>query len=378
MRILFLSSHADPSGAEICLLRLLKNISCEKNIELLVINSQEGLLNEEIKKLNIKVTVIKGTYLKKIFLPSEIIYFFKKCNQLKKTIRYFNPDIIHAFTLPLARRVILLKLLNINYHIVGTIHDEFKKSHFGIFNFYLYKYSLNNYYKKIITVSNNTREIANFNGINKNLTTTIYNGIEIKQPVSYQKINDKYTIGSFGRITPSKGQLVLLEAIKIIGEKRLPIKFLIIGKPSLGIKGSLKYYKDIIEYIQANKLQNFVEIIEWTNNIDLYYEKLDLYVHSSLNHDPFPTVILESMNYKIPVIATLNGGAKEQIIDNVTGYLIDINNPNLLADKILKLYKDSGLSRSMGQRGYERLIEMFDIQRYAEDHLMLYKSIINK
>ena len=69
---------------------------------------------------------------------------------------------------------------------------------------------------------------------------------------------------------------------------------------------------------------------------------------------------------------------KEQIIDNVTGYLIDINNPNLLADKILKLYKDSGLSRSMGQRGYERLIEMFDIQRYAEDHLMLYKSIINK
>lgn len=378
MRILFLSSHADPSGAEICLLRLLKNISCEKNIELLVINSQEGLLNEEIKKLNIKVTVIKGTYLKRLFLPSEIIYFFKKCTQLKKTIRYFNPDIIHAFTLPLARRVILLKLLNINYHNVGTIHDEFNKSHFGIFNFYLYKYSLNNYYKKIITVSNNTREIANFNGINKNLTTTIYNGIEIKQPVSYQKINDKYTIGSFGRITPSKGQLVLLEAIKIISEKGIPIKCLIIGKPSLGIKGSLKYYKDIIEYIQANKLQNFVEIIEWTNNIDLYYEKLDLYVHSSINHDPFPTVILESMNYKIPVIATLNGGAKEQIIDNVTGYLIDINNPNLLADKILKLYKDPGLSRSMGQRGYERLLEMFNIQRYAEDHLMLYKSIINK
>lgn len=378
MRILFLSSHADPSGAEICLLRLIKSLACIKHIRILVINSQDGLLNDELKKLGIEVIVIKGTYLKKVFLPSEIFHLFKKSYQLKKIINHFNPDIIHAFTIPLARRVILLKILNIHNNIIGTIHDEFTNKHFGLLNFILYKHSLNNYYKKIITVSNNTQEIANNNGINKKLTTTIYNGIELKQQTYNHNKNNIYTIGSFGRITPSKGQLILLEAIKIITEKGVSIKCLIIGKPSTGIKGSLKYYNDIKEYINKNNLQHIVEIVEWTKNIDSYYEKLNLYVHSSVNHDPFPTVILESMNYKIPVIATLNGGAKEQIIDIVTGYLININNPNLLADKIIKLYNNPELSQAMGQKGYERLIEKFSIHRYTEDHLKLYKSILNK
>ena len=47
--------------------------------------------------------------------------------------------------------------------------------------------------------------------------------------------------------------------------------------------------------------------------------------------DPFPTTVLEAMSIGLPVIATNNGGAKEAIIDNVTGLLIDPDSPSQLA-----------------------------------------------
>ena len=53
------------------------------------------------------------------------------------------------------------------------------------------------------------------------------------------------------------------------------------------------------------------------------YAAADCTVVPSLYLDPFPTVCLESMAMNRPVLATTHGGAKEAMIHNKTGWIVD-------------------------------------------------------
>ena len=56
--------------------------------------------------------------------------------------------------------------------------------------------------------------------------------------------------------------------------------------------------------------------------MDKFYSAIDILVLPSLLPDPLPTVVLEAMQYGIPVVATPQGGALEMIADNETGIFI--------------------------------------------------------
>ena len=96
-------------------------------------------------------------------------------------------------------------------------------------------------------------------------------------------------------------------------------------------------------------------------NPEKYYNEIDVYVLASTCSDSFPTVNLEAMLYKKPVIAVNIGGSKEQVVDGKTGFIIESGNPKLLAEKILFLYKKLLFSSSFihclsGTFGSERSI----------------------
>jgi len=82
------------------------------------------------------------------------------------------------------------------------------------------------------------------------------------------------------------------------------------------------------------------------------------------------------MLYKKPVIAVNIGGSKEQVIDGETGF-IEPNNPELLAEKILYLYKNPEIARQMGEAGNKRVISEFSMDKYVKNHLKLYQEIID-
>lgn len=378
MRILFLSSHADPSGAEICLLRLLTQISKLEGLKICVINAQEGPVNSEIRRLGIKVVVIKGTYLKRIYSPKEILLLFRKCFNLKKTIHEFKPDLIHAFTVSTVRRTFLMRLLNIKTPLTATIHDALLPSNFGKNQTTFIVNSLNKFHNRIIIVSEATKSIAIEQGLNKDKINVIYNGIPINPNHVRLDSNIKnFTVGCFGRITPGKGQMILIEAANILKGYIPELNVLIIGKVSSGIPGSDEYLKNLKDYIKVHHLENTIQLIDWTDNIDNYYKKLNVYTLCSIIPDSFPNVNLEAMNHKVPIIAVDIGGSREQIDNGITGYIIPPNNSSILAEKLLYLYNNPNQAVEMGEKGYERLIEKFSIQKYTDEHLKHYNQILN-
>lgn len=77
----------------------------------------------------------------------------------------------------------------------------------------------------------------------------------------------------------------------------------------------------------------------------------------ALNHnEPFGLIPLEAMSCGIPVIAVSEGGYKESVINNKTGFLVP-RDPNKLYEKIDKLIKNEALRQELGKNARENVLK---------------------
>ncbi len=94
--------------------------------------------------------------------------------------------------------------------------------------------------------------------------------------------------------------------------------------------------------------------------------------------DPiFPGVmIIEAMAQAIPPVASDVGGTRELIVNGKSGYVVPINDPKAIADKIRKLHCDPELKRSMGKSAKKRILDNFSVQKSVTDHLCFFKQLL--
>jgi glycosyltransferase involved in cell wall biosynthesis len=83
--------------------------------------------------------------------------------------------------------------------------------------------------------------------------------------------------------------------------------------------------------------------------------------------DPCPGVVREAMAMKLPVVASHVDGIPEMVIDGETGCLVPPEEPGQLAEAIIALLQDENKMRSMGERGYARVLEYFTWERVLNE-----------
>lgn len=75
--------------------------------------------------------------------------------------------------------------------------------------------------------------------------------------------------------------------------------------------------------------------------------------------EPFGTVYLEAMASGVPCIGCRSGGTPEIICDGETGYLIEYDDEQALAERVSALAADVALRRRMGEAGRKRAEALF-------------------
>ena len=85
----------------------------------------------------------------------------------------------------------------------------------------------------------------------------------------------------------------------------------------------------------------------------------------------FCLAVTEAMWKGTPVVASRVGGIPLQIKDGVNGYLLDPDDTDGFADRIVKILKDKEMGREMGKKGKEIGREKFLITRLLSDYLDL-------
>ncbi len=108
------------------------------------------------------------------------------------------------------------------------------------------------------------------------------------------------------------------------------------------------------------------------------YAACDVTLVPSVYLDPFPTVCLESQACERPVVATTHGGAKECVIDDVTGWVVDPLNQKQFAERLQWCAASAGTLHDYGVRARRNIAEHFSQQLYCEQLLKLYTSAAQK
>ena len=80
-------------------------------------------------------------------------------------------------------------------------------------------------------------------------------------------------------------------------------------------------------------------------------------------YESFPLVLLEAMQFELPVVATHWRGVPAIVDDGVTGFLVEVGDAEAVADRMALLVADSSERWAMGRAGRQRYLAAF-----TEDH----------
>jgi glycosyltransferase involved in cell wall biosynthesis len=219
---------------------------------------------------------------------------------------------------------------------------------------------------KIFAVSGALAQALRDNGIGN--VEVVHNGIRTLEWRTEQSQNQSPQIFFGGRLSRAKGSDILGEAMQKVISIKPEAKLLLVGEYD-GDQGI------------AKKLGNdHVVSTGWTPHEKMkeVYAKADLVVVPSLCFDWFPTVVLEAMACGKPVIVTCFGGSKEMVVDGVTGFVVNSQTPDELADKILSLLNDPVRAEAMGKAGLERVEKEFSMEKHISTLLAWYDKALKR
>jgi glycosyltransferase involved in cell wall biosynthesis len=101
-------------------------------------------------------------------------------------------------------------------------------------------------------------------------------------------------------------------------------------------------------------------------------------VLSSKGVEGFSNSIIEYMAAARPVVATDIGGAREAVVDGETGYIVEPENEEEMAARIISLLKDPERAREMGERGLKVVREKFSCEAQLAEIEKLYARLLSK
>lgn len=181
--------------------------------------------------------------------------------------------------------------------------------------------------------------------------------------------SDGAVIGFVGELREKKGTTSLLSAYAQVSKSR-PAALLIVGEVRHGEDSQT------FEKIRASIPESNIIVTGYVspNDLPAYYSLIDVFVHPSL-HDGMPNAILEAMACKKCVIATPVGGTKELIENGKNGMLVNVNDANALAEKILQLLDDREQRESLGKSAREFVVSKFKPEKELKANLEVYRRL---
>ena len=174
-------------------------------------------------------------------------------------------------------------------------------------------------------------------------------------------------VGYVGRFVAIKDLATLVHAFARVAAQQPEAVLLLVGD------GPLRAEIDAL--VAALALQKRVHLVGWIDDLAPVYATIDICALSSLNEGT-PVAVIEAMAAAKAVVATRVGGVADVVEHERTGLLVPPQNPEALADAIVRLAAAPDERSRMGAAGREIVVARFAPQRLVEDIDTLYRGAL--
>jgi len=175
-----------------------------------------------------------------------------------------------------------------------------------------------------------------------------------------------------GTIYPLKNALTLLKAMRAVIKKHPDSKLRICGRPL-----DASYMKLLKAYVAENNMEDNVEflgVISRREIIACLQDSVCLALPS--RQENTPNVIAQAMSAARAVVATPVGAVPDMVVNEVTGYLVDPDDVQGMADRICTLIESPDLTRKMGLAGRDIALRAFERHAHIEQLMTICREVI--
>ena len=169
--------------------------------------------------------------------------------------------------------------------------------------------------------------------------------------IVYDANNDALRLGYIGRIVPEKGVYELVAAAIEILQKGFLIDVYVGGN----VNDDVLYFTKIVEIIKKSKCSERIHFIGHVNDLEKFYDNIDILVVPSIYEEPLSNVINEAKLYKRPSIIFPKGGMIELVTHMVDGFVCSNSTIEKLYDAILLYVNNKELAHEQGIAAYESI-----------------------
>lgn len=351
MRILVISGTSDrPETALLCGL-------AERGHNILLLGTP---LSEQRQLLRSKGIEIESFEAKNRF-------DFKAAAYLKRKIKSWRPQIVHAFSGRTLAAAVRAKSVDLQFKLVtyrGTVGHLSKLDPGATCSF------LNPKVDAISCVSNAVKRYLVGRGVPEKKLYTIYKGHD---PLWYQSPNtvtlddlkisqESFTVICVANARPVKGVDIFIGAANQLSSYK-NIYFLIVG--------------DIRDQGLQCKAQNTnIRFLGFRKDAQSLIKISNCLIVPSRGREGLPKALLEAMALEKPIIASKVGGIPEVIKNEQDGLLIPPNDPGILARAILFLSDNPDKCLELGKAGNEKLLADFNVCQMVEKTERMYRGLV--
>jgi glycosyltransferase involved in cell wall biosynthesis len=208
---------------------------------------------------------------------------------------------------------------------------------------------------RVFTVSASIRATLVKLGVHPELVEVIYEGVDLAGVDTLQTdyrlpVLQGPIIGTVAHLSMEKGHVTLLRAARMLKEQKLDFSLVIVGG------GELR--KMLEELVGELGLSSQVMFTGFRPDSDALMKQFDIFCLPSLS-EGLSSAILAAMACGLPVVSTSVGGIPELVLNGETGYLVEPEDPESLAQALEALLCDLEVRHEFGEAGRRRIESQF-------------------
>ncbi len=379
MKILFLDQSGKPGGAELCLLDVAQPYRDRCLVGLLA----DGSFRELLEQQGIPVQVLTGQAIQ-VQKDSNLLKGLSSLGQLLPLIGQIAQlsrayDVIYANTQK-ALVVGAIASLLANRPLVYHLHDIVSSDHFSLINRRLIVGLANRFASLVIANSHASAASFFAAGGDRDRVKVVYNGFQLQRYQHHGEtaaqmrqtlgLGDRFVVGHFSRLSPWKGQQILIDALQHCPEN---VVALLVGD---ALFGEDAFAKQLHQQVEQLGLSDRVRFLGFRSDVPQLMTACNLVAHTSTAPEPFGRVIVESMLCGTPVVAAAAGGVMELIEPGKTGWLAPPGDSLKLAEIIQQCHSQPELAAAIADNAQQTAIQRFNLATTNQQIARLLQQVV--
>jgi glycosyltransferase involved in cell wall biosynthesis len=176
-------------------------------------------------------------------------------------------------------------------------------------------------------------------------------------------------LGYLGR---NKGTFDLIDSAKEITGKKVPVVFDLFGD-DLEIGDTILIKKNIDQF-GLGQIITVHPFADGEKKLDAFRDA-DVFVYPSYS-EGMPMAVIEAMACGLPIIATKVGGLPDLVRDGFNGILVEVQNPDQLANAFQLLSSNSDLRTAMRRNSFQSAFEKYDMEMLVPKLVGIYNHVL--